>query len=489
MRRIFRLSVLGLTAAVVSACEPDEIVRTTPVPTAGVRFINAVPDTGGAFGVDFRFVDMVESNAHFRITYRNNPVTAAGVTASTQIQYKNARVGARQYRIFLNDTIQSIAQTVLKEGTLNLVEGTNYTVLLQGYARRCTGTGPTADCTAAGAMNVTVIDETVPAPTAGRVALRVLNTTAGPIDVRVFPTGTAVPATATWANVAPFSASLSYVELDTTSITYNVQPAGGGTQLVGSTGQTVPTTANAVALLGAPASASGITPCGSTNQPVCDIDAVPGTRISGTAVSMVVFPGALPYSRAPQTNVFLYTTGGAALSATATGYARAAGSFTTDGFAAGMTITASGFTNPANNGPSVVTAVAALTITVTKAGGTVAEAGQAGTGFTDLGATATGYTRSAGSFVTDGFTVGMVVKAEGFANTANNNNAVVTAVSAGTLTVTKVPVTLAAPTTVVEAEGPNRKITDTAVRNLAAERAGVTFMWDRRPPSRCAPLC
>ena len=248
MRRVFRLSMLGLAAVVVSACEPDEIVRTAVIPTAGVRFINAVPDTGGAFGVDFRFIDMVESNAHFRITYRNNPVTAGGVTASTQIQFKNARSGARQYRIFLNDTIQSIAQTVLKEGTLTLVEGTNYTVLLQGYARRCTGTGPTADCSAAGAMNVTVIDETVPAPAPAQVALRVLNTTAGPIDVRAFPTGGALPGTATWANVAPFSAS-TYAALDTTSITYNVQPAGGGTQLVGSTGQTVPTTPNSVALL------------------------------------------------------------------------------------------------------------------------------------------------------------------------------------------------------------------------------------------------
>ena len=32
------------------------------IPTAGVRFINAVPDTGAAFGLDFRFIDIVENS-------------------------------------------------------------------------------------------------------------------------------------------------------------------------------------------------------------------------------------------------------------------------------------------------------------------------------------------------------------------------------------------------------------------------------------------
>jgi hypothetical protein len=110
MRRIFKTSVICLAAGVVIACRPDEVIQTENIPTAGVRFINAVPDT---MPLDFRFVDLVESNAHFRIAFRNAPVTsgtgAAAVTASTQVQYKNARAGSRQYRIFLNDTIQSVA--------------------------------------------------------------------------------------------------------------------------------------------------------------------------------------------------------------------------------------------------------------------------------------------------------------------------------------------------------------------------------------------
>jgi hypothetical protein len=197
MRRIFRLSLLWLSAGAVQACAPEQIVETSSPPTAGVRFINAVPDTNQ---LDFRFVDIVENSAHFRIAFRNNPVTtgtgAAAVTASTQIQYKPARAGERQYRIFLNDTLQSVASIVVMQGTLNLEAGKNYTVLLWGSAR-------------AGTMRLTVIDETVPDPGA-QVALRVINATENAIDVRQYRQGDAPPATPTWANVGPLSVS-SYV--------------------------------------------------------------------------------------------------------------------------------------------------------------------------------------------------------------------------------------------------------------------------------------
>lgn len=55
------------------------------------------------------------------------------------------------------------------------------------------------------------------------------------------------------------------------------------------------------------------------------------------------------------------TTGSTTLSATTTGYARAAGSFVTDGFAVGMEVTPSGF---AVNTVDVITAVTALALTV-----------------------------------------------------------------------------------------------------------------------------
>lgn len=58
------------------------------------------------------------------------------------------------------------------------------------------------------------------------------------------------------------------------------------------------------------------------------------------------------------------TTGSQTLSATATGYARTAGSFLADGFADGMEFSVSGF---ANNGSRVIDSVTALNVTTTPA--------------------------------------------------------------------------------------------------------------------------
>src|SRR3954447_23068125 len=98
MRRIYQLSIACLAAGVVSACKsPDQIIQTGTLPTAGVRFINAVPDTGGVNGLDLRFEDLniVENDFHAAIGFRNNPVTAAGWTGSNQIQFKATQVGTR----------------------------------------------------------------------------------------------------------------------------------------------------------------------------------------------------------------------------------------------------------------------------------------------------------------------------------------------------------------------------------------------------------
>ena len=45
MRRILKLSLTCLAAGAVTACEPDTVITTEVLPYAGVRFINAVPDT------------------------------------------------------------------------------------------------------------------------------------------------------------------------------------------------------------------------------------------------------------------------------------------------------------------------------------------------------------------------------------------------------------------------------------------------------------
>lgn len=76
-------------------------------------------------------------------------------------------------------------------------------------------------------------------------------------------------------------------------------------------------------------------------------------------------------ARARLKTLSVCTTGSTTLSATATGYARASGSFLTDGFCAGMEVAPDGFTQTA---VGLITAVSALTLTIS-GGRTVQAAG------------------------------------------------------------------------------------------------------------------
>jgi hypothetical protein len=268
MRRITQLSALCLAAAALSACNPDAVVQTEDVPTAGVRFLNAVPDTAGSGGLDFRFVDIVENSSHFRIPFRNNVVTTGGVPASTLIQYKNTRAGQRHLRIFLSDTLQSVAQVVLKDTTVTIEAGKKYTAILWGNARP--GSAP--------AMRFAFLED-APADPGNNVALRVINTTGSAVDVRQYLSSATVPTAATWANVAPLTVS-SYVMTAPGQIRYNVQPAGGGTSLF----------ADPLALVGAAATV--------------DIEALPGTTVAGSAITAIVWPRSVSGSKAPQAAAF-----------------------------------------------------------------------------------------------------------------------------------------------------------------------------------------
>lgn len=281
MRRTLMLSLLCIATGLASGCRPETIVTTPVVPTAGVRFINAVPDTAGALGLDFRFVDIPESNAQFRITFRNNPVTTGGVTASTQIEYKGAKAGQRHFTIFFDDDVQAIASTKLKDSTLTLEDGKNYTVILWGSARAGASPG----------LKLTVIPEVVTDP-GTQVALRVINATGAAIDARQYVQGGTAPADPTWANIAPLSAS-SFITVAPGLIMYNVRPAGAATNLFN----------DLLALQGTPAfSTAGV-------GGKLDIQPLPGTTIAGSAITLVVFPPSATGARTPQTAAFLVPAG------------------------------------------------------------------------------------------------------------------------------------------------------------------------------------
>jgi hypothetical protein len=284
MRRISQLSVLCLAASVVSACYPDQVITTPNTPTAGVRFINAVPDSSGAFGFDMRFVDIVESNAQFFVSFRNGPnqTVSTGTTdtlvVGSKIEFKDASAGSRHFRIFLSDTLQSIASTVVFDSTATLVANHNYTFILWGNGRSPKG--------AADAMHLSVLDE-APSDPGPQVGLRVINATSAPIDARAYTRGTAVPSTPTWANVAPYSAS-TWVNQAAGTIDYNIRAAGGATAMF----------ADRQALPGAAAFSSA----GAGGK--LDIDAAPGTTVAGSAVTMIVFPRSVAGARTPQTAPF-----------------------------------------------------------------------------------------------------------------------------------------------------------------------------------------
>ncbi|MFZ9898290.1 MAG: DUF4397 domain-containing protein [Gemmatimonadaceae bacterium] len=300
MRRLSLTSLLVFAALLTACAGLTEEFPTAAPQVAGVRFINAVPDTAGAYGMDLRFVDIVENNAHFRQNFRNGPTassqrypcTEAIITGTSSpcpssassystvgsigVQYKPAQAGQRRFRIFLDDSLQANAQIVIKDTTVTLQAGKNYTALLMGQVRA--GASPSLKL---------LFFEEVEANPATQVTMRVINTSYAAIDVRRYKQGSSAPATATWENVAPMSVS-TYSAVDTGVYRYNVQPAGGGTALFADgyflVGQVAYSTAGAGGKI--------------------DIEALPGTAAPGSVVTLIVFPPSTAGARTPQTSAF-----------------------------------------------------------------------------------------------------------------------------------------------------------------------------------------
>jgi hypothetical protein len=250
MRPIFKLSMFCLAVGIGTGCKPEEIIITEDIPTAGVRFVHAVPD---AAAMDFRPVDIVENTHFFSVGFRSTAL----------FYYKNARAGARNFRIFKASTDQSVASQVVQDVNVTLEAGKNYTFIMWGY-----------ESSGSPAMQLAILNDD-PADPGSQVALRLVNAAAGlgALDGKQYPNGGTVPGTPTWAAVPELSAS-AYVQAPTGQIRYNVTPAGGGTALF----------ADALALAGTAATV--------------DLDATPGTTVAGSAVSGFIFPRSVAGSAA-----------------------------------------------------------------------------------------------------------------------------------------------------------------------------------------------
>jgi len=144
--------------------------------------------------------------------------------------------------------------------------------------------------------------EAATAPSAGKVKIRVINTTNAPIDVRPY-IGTAVAVQAAapppeFTAIPAYTAS-AYIEVDSatvgdatatpaipaTSWFLNVRAAGSATNLF----------TDIAAVNGAPQTCSGLV-CKKGEK--ADVDASPGVRVAGSAVSGIVFPRSTAGSRA-----------------------------------------------------------------------------------------------------------------------------------------------------------------------------------------------
>jgi hypothetical protein len=129
-------------------------------------------------------------------------------------------------------------------------------------------------------------------------------------------------------------------------------------------------------------------------------------------------------------------------------FTRASGSFVTDGFVAGDSITMSGFANAGNNVTKTINTVAATTITVTDTTGLVQETGggnerikciktlNTGQDYIDVNATARTFTRAAGGYLYNGFMAGDQIITSGFTNSGNNTVKTIQTVTDTVITVT-----------------------------------------------------
>jgi len=260
MMRCARATSMLLLAV---ACSDSTGVEATNAQKAFIRYINAMPDT---LGVDFHAVDVVENSPYIATTFRD--IKQAG--------YTPVAAGSRHFREFLSNSNAPTAATVsqvLVDTTLAFVAGTHYTITHAGFAR--TGRTPRA--------TFVVMQDNLPTPPAGQIAVRVFNLAAGlgAVDVYATATPTApLPVTPLFAN-ALFLAPTVWVNLPTSAtLSFRATVSGAVVSL-----------------------ATVVVPAG--NVGTTSLDPIPGSAIAGSVFTVYVFAPSSTGTLAPQTTEFL----------------------------------------------------------------------------------------------------------------------------------------------------------------------------------------
>ena len=247
--RLARLLLLPLAAVLATGCESDDgvTVNARP-PLAGVRFIHGAADLGP---VDIRMIDQLPWSAYaLEMPFR-------GATPHIPSEAKS-----RVIRVFRHSKDIAVTSVPIVETTVTIEEGRNYTFLLTGTA-------------AANNLRLQMIADDVPALTGQQIAVRFVNALQG-VTASGYLTATAttaIPATATWPNVAALSAG-QYVTRDTGTFAIRANTATDATLR------------------------SATAPPGAPEAPL--IGATAGFRAAGTGLSAYLLPASVPGSAAPQ---------------------------------------------------------------------------------------------------------------------------------------------------------------------------------------------
>ena len=207
--------MLCLGTVGIVACGSDNVTTPKLPPLSDVRFINALADTGA---VDIRAVDQVNlSPVANNLAFRSSTV------------YYPTEAGSRHFRVFLTSKDITVTSKALADAIVTLPANTRLTLLLTGNAR-------------AGQINLWVINDASDPPASGQIAVRLVNTSPGPIDGYLVTAVTdPISGTPTFPNVGSITAS-PYVARAAGAATVRVTDVGSPAINATMLGPAAPTT-------------------------------------------------------------------------------------------------------------------------------------------------------------------------------------------------------------------------------------------------------
>ncbi len=262
--RLFRLGLALAGLGALSACSSDagKMIVADKVPSALVRFVNAVSDSSGQ---DWRFIDAIENTPTiFGLGFR-------GVWPQTSYQALGA--GSRHLKIFQSATISNpalstpaIVSQVLFDTTFTFEDGVHYTIVAAGTKR------------AGGNAKLYIYKDDIADP-GSSVAVRAVNLgTGSTVDVYGSATGgtSALPASPLAAGVAQFAAS-PYATMTPGALALRVLTAGS---------KVLPAMIDATA------------PTGVAADKPNNLTAVGGSTIAGSVFTAFCFPRSVAGSTA-----------------------------------------------------------------------------------------------------------------------------------------------------------------------------------------------